>query len=303
MPPDASTSAQFIDIAFFRILVIEMVLLIAVTSAMVFFVLKYRRKKNSVPKNIEGNVLLEIIWTIIPTLLVLVIFYIGWTGFRSVRETPQKAMVIKVIARQWVWQFSYDNGKQSDILRIPVNQPVKLRLNSQDVIHGFYVPAFRIKEDCVPNMGTYLSFTANMPGTYDIFCTEYCGHGHSAMVSKVEVMPEKDFAAWYSAVTNDERKLEMQVGEKILEAYDCLDCHTIDGKTMDGPTFKGLYGSRVTVTTKGKERTLLADEDYLRKSIVDPHADIVKGYSDIMPVTSVKPEDLEAIVAYIRTLR
>jgi cytochrome c oxidase subunit 2 len=303
MLPEASTSAQFIDVAFFRILAIEMVLLIAVTSVMVFFVLKYRRKKNAVPENIEGNVLLEIIWTIIPTLLVLGIFYIGWTGFSSVRETPPKAMVIKVIARQWVWQFSYDNGKQSDILRIPVNKPVKLRLSSQDVIHGFYIPAFRIKEDCVPNMGTYLSFTANMPGTYDIFCTEYCGHGHSAMVSKVEVMADGDFAAWYSAVTDEERKLEMQAGEKILEAYNCLDCHTTDGKTMDGPTFKGLYGSRVTVTTKGKERTLLADEDYLRRSILDPKADIVKGYSDIMPVTPVKPEDLEAIVTYIRTLR
>jgi cytochrome c oxidase subunit 2 len=286
MLPEASTSAQFIDIAFFRILAIEVILLIAVTSAMVFFVLKYRRKKNAVPENIEGSALLEITWTIIPTLLVLIIFYIGWTGFSSVRETPPKAMVIKVIARQWVWHFSYDNGKQSDILRIPVNHPVKLRLSSEDVIHGFYIPAFRIKEDCVPNMGTYLSFTANMPGTYDIFCTEYCGHGHSAMVSKVEVMADRDFDAWYTAVT-----------------YDCLDCHTTDGKTMDGPTFKGLYGSKVTVTTQGKERTVLADENYLRRSIVDPKADIVKGYSDIMPLTPVKPEELEAIVSYIRTLR
>jgi cytochrome c oxidase subunit 2 len=303
MLPEASTSAQIIDIAFFRILAIEMVLLVAVTSAMVFFVLKYRRKKNAVPENIKGNVLLEIIWTIIPTLLVLLIFYIGWTGFSSVRATPQKAMVIKVIARQWVWQFAYDNGKQSDILRIPVNRPVKLRLNSEDVIHGFYIPAFRIKEDCVPNMGTYLSFTANMPGTYDIFCTEYCGHGHSGMVSKVEVMADIHFDAWYTAVTDEERKREMKMGEKILEAYDCLDCHTTDGKTMDGPTFKGLYGSKVTVTTQGKERTVLADDEYLRRSIVDPKADIVKGYSDIMPLTPVKPEELEAIVAYIRTLR
>jgi cytochrome c oxidase subunit 2 len=212
-------------------------------------------------------------------------------------------MVIKVIARQWVWKFSYDNGKQSDSLRIPVNRPVKLRLNSEDVIHGFYIPAFRIKEDCVPNMGTYLSFTAKMEGMYDIFCTEYCGHGHSGMISKVEVMADRDFDAWYSAVTDEERRLAMQKGEKILEAYNCLDCHTTDGKTMDGPTFKGLYGSRVTVMTQGKERTILADEEYLRRSIVDPKADIVKGYSNIMPVTPVKPEDLETIVSYIRTLR
>jgi cytochrome c oxidase subunit II len=303
MLPEASTSAQYIDTAFIHILWIEIVLLVIVTSAMVFFVLKYRMKKHAVPENIEGSPLLEIIWTVVPTLLVLVIFYIGWTGFDSIRTVPKTAMVIKVAARQWSWLFTYENGKQSDVLRVPVNKPVKLRLTSQDVIHGFYIPAFRIKEDCVPNMWTYLSYTANMLGEYDIFCTEYCGHGHSAMVSKVIVMEDRDFETWYSAVTAAEKEQEMPAGEKILEKYNCLYCHTTDGKTMDGPTFKGLYGSKIIVLTKGKERTVRVDEDYLRKSIQDPKADIVKGYSDIMPIVPVTPEDVGEIVEYIKKLQ
>jgi cytochrome c oxidase subunit 2 len=301
--PDASISAEEVDLAFTRILAIEVVLLVLVTAAMVFFVVKYGRKRNPVPENIEGSTLLEIIWTIIPTLLVLVMFYIGWVGFDNIRAVPKEAMVVKVIARQWVWHFSYGNGKQSDVLRIPVNKPVKLRLSSQDVIHGFYIPAFRIKEDCVPNMSTYLSFTANMPGTYDIFCTEYCGHGHSGMVSKVMVMEGKDFDAWYAVVTDAEKKLETKTGENILEKYACLDCHTTDGKTMDGPTFKGLYDSQVTVLTKGEARTIRADAAYLRRSIEDPKAEIVKGYPDIMPTIPVKPADLDAMVEYIKTLK
>lgn len=302
--PEASTSAQQVDIAFYRILGIEIALLVIVTAAMIFFVLKYRRKKNTVPENIEGGTLLEIIWTIIPTLLVLVMFYIGWIGFDSIRTVPKEVMVIKVIARQWSWLFSYDNGTQSDVLRVPARKPVKLLLTSRDVIHSFYIPAFRIKEDCVPNMETYLSFTAELPGTYDIFCTEYCGLEHSAMISKAVAMEDNDFGAWYAAVPAGEKKAgEKKTGEKILEEKGCLGCHTTDGTAKVGPTFKGLYGSRVTVLTKGKERTISADEEYLLRSIREPQADVVKGYPDVMTVIPVKPEELHAIVQYIETLK
>jgi cytochrome c oxidase subunit II len=301
--PEASPSAVNVDAAFYRILVIEVVLLLIVTSAMVFFVLKYSRKKHAVPENVEGSTLLEIIWTIIPTLLVLVMFYIGWTGFHSIRTIPKETMTVKVIARQWYWHFSYDNGKQSDVLRVPAGKPVKLLLTSQDVIHSFYVPAFRIKEDCVPNMETYLSFTADLPGTYDIFCTEYCGLGHSDMVSKVIAMEDKDFAAWYAVVSVEEKKLARKPGEKILQEKGCLGCHAIEGAAKDGPSFKGLYDAPVTVLTKGKERIIKADEAYLRRSIADPAADVVKGYPDIMPVTPFKPDELDAIIEYIKKLK
>ena len=297
--PRASNSADKIDATLSYILEIEVVLLTLVTAAMIFFVIKYRRKKGRASQNIEGSMLLEIIWTIIPTILVLFMFYIGWQGFIRIRTIPKEVMVIKVIGRQWSWLFSYSNGKQSDTLRVPEGKPMKLLLTSQDVLHCLYIPAFRIKEDCVPNMETYLWFTATEPGTYDIFCTEYCGLGHSGMLSKVIVMSEKDFEAWYSEAP----EAGHISGLKVLGDKGCLGCHTTDGRAKIGPTFKGLYNSRVTVVTSGREQTLTANEDYLRRSIKDPKADIVKGYPDIMPAIPVTPEELEAIVEYIETLK
>ena len=297
--PRASNSADKIDATLSYILEIEVVLLTLVTAAMIFFVIKYRRKKGRASQNIEGSMLLEIIWTIIPTFLVLFMFYIGWQGFIRIRTIPKEVMVIKVIGRQWSWLFSYSNGKQSDTLRVPEGKPMKLLLTSQDVLHCLYIPAFRIKEDCVPNMETYLWFTATEPGTYDIFCTEYCGLGHSGMLSKVIVMSEKDFEAWYSETPE---AVDIS-GLKVLGDKGCLGCHTTDGTAKIGPTFKGLYNSRVTVVTSGREQTLTANEDYLRRSVTDPKADIVKEYPDIMPAIPVTPEELEAIVEYIETLK
>ena len=295
----ASNSADKIDATLSYILQIEVVLLTIVTAAMIFFVIKYRRKKGRASQNIEGSMLLEIVWTIIPTILVLVMFYIGWRGFINIRTTPKEVMVIKVIGRQFSWLFSYGNGKQGDTLRVPAGKPMKLLLTSRDVIHCLYIPAFRIKEDCVPNMETYLWFTAKEPGTYDIFCTEYCGLGHSGMLSKVIVMPEKEFQEWYTGVSETGHIS----GLKVLGDKGCLGCHTTDGTAKIGPTFKGLYNSRVTVVTNGKEQTITADEDYLRRSVTDPKADLVKGYPDIMPAIPATPEELNAVVEYMETLK
>lgn len=298
--PRASNSADKVDTTFSYILGIEVILLVLVTSVMVFFVIKYNRKRKGTAENIEGSMFLEIIWTIIPTLIVLGMFYIGWRSFDIIRTVPKEVMVIKVTARQWSWLFSYENGKQGDTLRVPYGKPIKMLITSADVLHSFYIPAFRIKEDCVPKMETYLWFTANETGTYDIFCTEYCGLGHSGMVSKVVVMPEKDFDAWYSSITPPVEKIS---GLKLLEEKGCLGCHTTDGTKKIGPTFRGLYGSRVTVLTDGMGRVITADEGYLRKSISEPGADIVKGYSNIMPKLPMAPEELDAIAEYLKTLR
>jgi cytochrome c oxidase subunit 2 len=299
--PEASNSADKVDTTFSYILGIEVVLLVLVTSAMVLFVIRYNRKKKETPENIEGSLLLEIIWTIIPTLLVLGMFYIGWRSFDSIRKVPKEVMTIRVTARQWSWLFSYENGKQSDALKVPFGKPIKMLITSADVIHSFYIPAFRIKEDCVPKMETYLWFTANEVGTYDIFCTEYCGLGHSGMVSKVVVMPEKDFDAWYlAAAAAAPRKPN---GLKTLEDKGCLGCHTTDGTKKIGPTFKGLYGSKVTVLTSGKERVIVADEEYLRRSVLEPKADIVKGYPDVMPTLPLTPEEMEEIIEYLESLK
>ncbi len=302
--PEASPSAQQVDAAFSRMLWMEVVILVLVTGVMIFFAVKYRQKKKTVPENIEGSTLLEIIWTVIPTLLVLVMFTIGWTGFDSIRTVPKEVMTVKVIARQWSWIFAYGNGAQSDVLRLPIRKPTKLLLTSQDVIHCLYIPAFRIKEDCVPNMETYLSFTAELPGTYDIFCTEYCGLGHSVMVSKVVAMEDKDFDAWYAAAAPaGMKRAPEESGEKIVGEKGCLGCHTTDGTARVGPTFKGMYGERMTVLTKGRERAVTVDEAYLRRSILEPKADLAKGFPDIMPVIPVNPEEVNAIIEYMKTLK
>ncbi len=298
--PKASNSASEIDATFTYILVIEIILLTLVTSAMVFFVVRYNRKRKQNPENIEGSMFLEIVWTVIPTLLVLVMFYIGWKSFDIIRRVPKEVMTIKVTARQWSWLFSYENGKQSSTLNVPMGKPVKMLITSADVLHSFYIPAFRIKEDCVPQMETYMWFTAEEEGSYDIFCTEYCGLGHSGMLSRVIVMPEKEFAAWYSGAAPVSGKPD---GQKVLEEKGCLGCHTTDGAKKIGPTFKGLYGSRVTVITNGTERVITADKEYIERSITEPGADIVKGYPNIMPKLPMTHDEVEAIVEYLEKLK
>lgn len=286
------------DETFAVILAIEVFLLFAVTAAMIFLVIRYRKKNNPRSENIEGGMLLEIAWTAIPTILVLIMFYIGLKSFILIRKVPEGAMTVQVTARQWSWQFTYANGKQSSTLTVPLGKPVKLVLRSQDVLHCLYIPAFRIKEDCVPGMETYLWFTAKETGSYDIFCTEYCGLGHSDMLSKVVVTPEKEFDEWYAGEGE-----KGGLGLTLLESRGCLGCHSMDGSKKIGPTFKGLYGSQVTVVTNGKERTVTSDEEYLRRSILEPGADIVKGYQNIMPSLPVTKEELKAIIEYLETLK
>lgn len=297
--PEASNSAKEVTRSFYYILGIEIVLLILVTAVMVYFVIRYRSRRHPSSENVEGGPVLEIIWTVVPTLLVIIMFIIGWQSFTQIRKVPEGAMVVRVRAQQWSWQFTYENGRQSEVLRVPIGGPVKLIMHSQDVLHCLYVPAFRIKEDCVPGMETYLWFTADRPGSYDIFCTEYCGLGHSGMISKVTAMPAGEFESWYK---KGEAGKEAQ-GLKHLETKGCLGCHSIDGSKKIGPTFKGLYGSKVEVLTNGKEREVVADEEYLRKSILEPAADIAEGYQNIMPKLPLNEDELKAIIGYLKELK
>jgi len=300
--PQASNSADKVDAAFSYLLWIEVGLLVLVTAAMVLFVVRYNRRKRKESENIEGSMLLEIIWTVIPVFIVLVMFYIGWKSFDSIRRVPKEVMTINVTARQWSWHFSYENGKQSGILRVPVGKPIKMLLTSMDVIHSFYIPAFRIKEDCVPKMQTYLWFTPTEVGSYDIFCTEYCGLGHSGMLSKVIVMPEREFAEWYGAKETGTKRLS---GRKLLEEKGCLGCHTTDGTKKIGPSFKGIFGKEVEVITNGREREIVVDETYLKRSMLEPGADVVKGFPNIMPSQKgiLSDEEINAIMQYIKNLK
>ncbi len=191
------TPVQGVDLAFWYILGISVVLLFGITVVMVWFVIKYRRSKNPVASDIRDNYLLEIIWTIVPTLIALSMFYIGWQSYMGLRMVPKGAMEIEVSAQQYSWIFVYQNDKESENeLVVPVGKAIKLNISSVDVIHSFYMPAFRIKVDAVKGMPTYAWFFADKVGEYDIQCTEYCGVNHSAMVAKLRIVPEEEYLAW-----------------------------------------------------------------------------------------------------------
>jgi cytochrome c oxidase subunit 2 len=291
-----------VDNVFLYILVICIFLLGLITFLMVYFVIHYRREKHPKPVDIEGSTWLEVTWTVIPTLIVLTMFYYGLTGFQFLKKVPEGAMVVKVIARQWSWLFEYENGIKDTQLRVPIGKPVKLLLTSQDVIHGFYTPAFRIKQDAVPGMTNYLWFQPTQAGTFDVMCSQYCGLEHSHMLTKIVVLSQEEFTKWYH------EKKEAVVkgpppGEQLYLTKGCAACHSVDGSPRVGPTWKGLYRKPIKVMTAGKERTVIADEAYLRRSIEDPNADISVGYPPIMPKEKLTEEEMKGLLNYIESLK
>jgi len=192
----ASNFVSSTDTTFFFIVSVSVFFLVVITFCMVYFVIRYNKKRHPKAKNIHGNIPLEITWTLIPTLLVMVMFWMGWENYIKMDNPPSDAMNIDVIAQMWRWSFKYPNGVTADTLYVPVNKPVKVLLNSRDVNHSFFVPAFRLKKDVIPNRHNYAWFLADKVGTYDLFCAEYCGLNHSHMLNKVVVLPQDSFNTW-----------------------------------------------------------------------------------------------------------
>ncbi len=297
--PLISTTAA-IDPVFMFLFGACLVLLLGITITMVFFVLRYHRSRAPQPTSqAEGNIWLEIVWIVLPTLLVLAMFWYGWKEYVVLRTVPNDAFPVTATARMWSWDFKYANGKTSPKLYVPVGKPVRVELVSEDVIHGFFLPAFRVKRDVVPGMSNYAWFVATKPGSYDLFCSQYCGTNHSAMITTVEALPEAEFAVWLKQGKGDEE----QSGHELLEHHGCLGCHSEDGSPKVGPTFKGIWGRNVTVMTGGAERTITTDEAYLRRSILEPATDIVKGFPPIMPSFLLKEEELSALLKYLKELK
>lgn len=298
----ASNFVEGVDKAFLIISGISLFFLIGITLAMIIFVVKFNKKRNPVAKNVKESKRLEIIWTVIPTILVLIMFYYGWVGYAPMREIPSDAIPVKAIGRMWSWSFEYENGKVSPTLRVPIKKAVKLDLFSPDVLHSLYIPAFRIKEDVVPGVNNKMWFRAQEIGSYDILCAEYCGDRHSYMLSKVEVMTQEEYDAWY--YSEDKFANEAEAGYSVLQANGCIACHSLDGSRLVGPSFKGLFGSTKTVTTNGKPRQITADEAYINESIYNPSADIVESYPAVMISykESISEEQLKQIAAYLKTI-
>lgn len=303
-PELLTTTQQAVDPVFMYIFGACLVLLVGITAAMVWFVVRYHRSRAPVPTSqTAGNVWLEIVWTVLPTVLVMAMFYYGWAGYLALRNVPKGALEVTATARQWSWSFAYANGRTSPKLYVPVGKPVLVNLVSQDVLHGFYLPAFRVKRDVVPGMKNHAWFVAPKAGSYDLFCSSYCGVAHSAMISTVEAIPEAEFTAWLQQGGGEVATTKPD-GAKLAKEKGCLACHSLDGSRGVGPTFKGLYNSRVTVLQNGTQLTVTADDAYLRESIRAPAAKVVKGFQPIMPtLPELKDEEVEALVEFIEGVK
>jgi cytochrome c oxidase subunit 2 len=204
---DVSNFVSSVDGTFLFTLIVSVFFLVLITFLMIFFVIKYSRKRNPKGTNIHGNMGLEIAWTVIPTILVLIMFWYGWQGYMEMVTIPKDAMPIKVTAQMWKWSFQYEDGKATDTLYVPVNKPIKLILNSNDVNHSFFIPAFRLKKDVFPNRERVTWFIAKETGAYNIACAEYCGMNHSYMYSKIIVMPEEEFKNWMYGMSDEDLKM------------------------------------------------------------------------------------------------
>lgn len=300
-----SRTAGQVDTLFWFITGVSLFFFLLVEGLLIGFAIRYRRRKGeeaAATSEIKGSFLLESIWILIPSLVVLVFFVYGFIVFREMRTPIAGAVDIQVVGKQFFFEFRYPDGRtEAGELHVPVGRPVKLILSSEDVIHSFFVPAFRTKQDMVPGRYTYLWLDPQREGTFDIFCAEYCGVGHSVMRAKLVVMPEAEYAAWAAAGGAAAAGTPAQRGEALSEKSGCLGCHSVDGTVKIGPSFLGIFG-RTTPLSDGT--SVAADEEYLRESIVEPGAKVVKGYPNVMPTfrTGLSDDEIGEIIVYLKSL-
>ncbi len=304
LPSEASTTAPKVDWVFFFILAVSTVFFAVTLFVLLSFIIKYRRRAGVAPSpSAAHNTKLELAWSIIPGGLMLVMFYLGVTTYIDMRTPPEDALEVRVTGQKWSWSFTYPNGHTDPNLHVPVNQPVRLVMTSEDVIHSFFVPDFRLKMDVVPGRYTKAWFTATATGDYQVLCTEYCGTKHSEMLAKVIVHEPGGFETWLKESGNVLAHMSpVEAGKYLYEAQGCKACHSVDGSPGIGPSWKGVFGhqARFADGTSAK-----ADENYLRESIVDPQAKVVAGFGPVMPTYQGKLKDGEitAIIDYIKSLK
>ena len=300
-PEQASTMAPRVDALFFFLLSVSVVFAALIFTLIVFFAIKYRRRsENEQPPVILGDRRLELLWTIVPLGLTMVMFVWGAKLFFVTFNPPSNAIEINVVAKQWMWKVQHPEGQlEIDELHIPVGQPIKLVMTSQDVIHDFSVPAFRVKRDVLPGRYTTVWFEATKSGQYHLFCAQYCGTQHSAMIGKIIVLEPPDYQRWLSGGTANVSMEE--VGQKLFQRLGCSTCHLPSGVGL-GPSLVGLFGNPVHL--QGGQ-TIRADENYIRESMLEPRAKIVAGYPPVMPPFKgqISEDGILQIIAYIKSLK
>ena len=298
-PERASTQAGNVDALYIFLLALSAFMCLAIFTMILVFATKYRRRRGIVAEQIEGSSALEITWSMIPFVIFMVIFVWGAVIYFHGRTPPQGASEVYVVAKQWMWKLQHQEG-QSEIneLHVPVGRDVKLIMTSQDVIHSWFVPAFRIKQDVLPGRYTTAWFRATKPGAYHLFCSQYCGTMHSGMIGQIVVMEPAQYQAWLSG--GGASGSLAASGESLFQQLGCSTCHRSDTQGR-GPNLVGLFGKAVQLEDG---RTVMADENYLRESIMSPGEKVVRGFKPIMPVFQglVSEEQLNALVAYVKSL-
>jgi cytochrome c oxidase subunit 2 len=305
LPPQASTVAHQVDSLYYFIFWGSVFFFVLIVGLSTIFVLRYRRRAGQkLEPSTSHNTPLELAWTLIPLALVIVVFVWGFRGYMTLAVAPGNSLQYNVTGKKWLWEVTHPNGNVAvNEMTVPVGQPVKVTLRSEDVIHSFYIPAFRVKQDALPNRYTTLWFEATLPGDYDLFCAEYCGTGHSEMLGKVHVLPATDFQKWLEAGSGPGPGMSLaQWGEQLYKSKACITCHSIDGSVKTGPSFQGIFGHSVDLADG---ITVTADENYIRQSILDPGSQVVKGFQPVMPTYAgtLKPQDIDGLIEYIKSLK
>lgn len=305
-PEQASTFAPQVDFLFNVILWISIIFFVLVVAAMVYFMIKYRQRpgyKGS-PEGLH-NTFLEVTWSVVPTFIVVWIFWEGMVGYLAMTTMPVDTEDVKVTAKKWVWSFKYKNGAESDKLFLQVGRDTKLIMRSDDVLHSFFVPAFRAKRDVVPGRFSYMWFQPTKEGTFDLFCTEYCGDNHSGMITKAVVLSEEKYDAMLKELAKEPEDIVAR-GKWLYERKACKGCHYAgaEGAQGPGPSYNGSWGKPVPLAAGG-EATF--DENYVERSILNPIEQARKGYESASAMPSykgqLKKDQIEAITEFIKSLQ
>ena len=305
LPPQASTIASTVDVLTLSLLGLCGVVALGVCVTILYFVIRYHEgsKANRSRKRHDGWKL-EILWTILPLGIFILLFAYGAYTYMEMHSIPPGAMEVYVTGKQWMWKFQHPNGTQElGELHVPVGKPIELVMTSEDVIHSFFVPAFRMKQDVLPGRYTYTWFQATRPGRYHLFCTQFCGTHHAVMGGEIIVLPEALYQQWEStgvtqALLHGDGNMIAR-GKKVFERHGCVSCHGV-GSSIPAPSLDGLFGSKVLLDNG---ESLIADENYIRESILEPQAKIVAGYKNIMPSFQgqLSDDEIISLIEYIKS--
>ncbi|MFO0878856.1 MAG: cytochrome c oxidase subunit II [Gemmataceae bacterium] len=300
LPEQASTMAPRVDGLFWFIVGICVFFGLLIAAMLLLFAVRYRRvREDYVPTPIHGSTPLELFWTGVPLIIVMIVFFWGAAVYFDIMRTPENALEVYVTGKQWMWHLQHPGGQREiNTLHIPLGRPIKLIMTSEDVIHDFAVPAFRVKMDAVPGKYTYSWFEATKPGTYHLFCVLYCGTDHARMIGKVVVMQPEEYEQWLTE--RADRSLALQ-GRQLFQKLQCVTCHHPEANNR-APILENIFGKRVALENG---RTALADESYLRESILYPANKVRAGWRPIMPTykEQVNEDDLIRLVAYLKSLK